>query len=247
MNENKSLTRIIPIVLSVILLITSLVFAYLYYSGLPEVDKESAAQDENIDDEMIFYSEDIKVRVKDVLEGEAKEHFCTGECKLDLEVTYNRDSFIVEDVLIFHAIQGIKPVLFNYSYDNFSYYILRYGSGNESGTYVLNNEGYISKSFCSVDNESYESSILLNDRNLIFNDCEGTSRYGEYLGGISMINLDTGDVKTIVEPVPGEAEKSYHISRFNKGKNTLDTKECITTTDTYGCEDKVIDISEILK
>lgn len=223
--------------LSLSLLFSSVVFASLYFSELNEQGEIS---------DSLLYDSVIRVQTKDILDGEIEDGLCLDTCEANLEITYNDDSIVLNNVIFSHSIQGIRPIYNNLFDKDSNYYVLRYGSGEESGTYVFNNKGYISKTFCSVDYAT-EPSVLLDNKNLLYNDCGVVSASRPLLGGISMINLDTGKIIPVMEPIKGETETSYSLRGFDPTNNSLYVEECSYPEEKPVCDEKVVDISDIIE
>ena len=219
---------------------STIIFTYLYLSELKKQDVVSKT-----DSDTLLYDSVIRVRAKDILDGEIEDGSCLDTCEANLEITYNDDFVVLNNVLFSHSIQGIRPIYNNLFDKDSNYYVLRYGSGEESGTYVFNNKGYKSKTFCSVDYGT-EPSVLLDNKSLLYNDCGVASTSKPLLGGISMVNLDTGEIESVIEPITGKIEKSYNLLRFDSSNNSLSVEECSYTEEKPVCDEKITDISDII-
>jgi len=206
------------------------------------------------------------VEIINEVEGDfnAKDGTCDDidYCIADVKITYVRDSriseeFILKDIPFNHGFTSLEEIYFNFAdlkeiYFNLddtgsAYYLLTYGSSNEAGTYLINSQGYVSKSFCSI----YSSpSVLWDKNNLIFTDCGGDigSEYKEIISGISVLNIESGNVTQIVSPVRGsgnQPEISYEISGVNYVESILTLNECRYTETTEECSEKDVDLTKV--
>ncbi len=263
-------SKAFPIIVGILLLfIIGMGGYYVYkqYYGEEEVDvfvnEESTdidlneedievPQESDTDSALIDTDGDNSFKFLDIKEGDFDEESltCNGVCTVDIEVTYvegsSESKFVLRSIEFNHAIQSINKIKYDFSDSGLTAYLLRYGSGNESGTYVVNEQGDISEEFCSSDASLNE--VLWDNGHLVYEDCGVVGWYSELASGISIVNLENGQRTQIAIPEAGsdtQPQVHYRIEGVSYVNKVLDIRECKYSGTTEECEDSEIDLSAI--
>lgn len=220
-----------------------------------EIEEETLVVEEKIGEEFENYVEILEVLEGDYDEKEGscwgcKDESCWG-CKADVKVVYQDGGEVKEIIargLNFYNRFSPAPLVIehNYSELGITYLLLYYGS---SGTYILNENGYVSESFCSTKYGLVPNEILWDDNHLIYQDCgEGYGYHTELAYGISVLNLESGKITSVVAPFVGsqeEEEISYTIKSVDRETGILYVEESRMSANGTEYEKKEVDLLQL--
>lgn len=254
-------SKVFPIVVGILLLLIIVMGGfYLFKQYFGEEDKDineneqelEVNQDSETESQLNDNEGNISIKYLDIKSGDFNEETgkCEGICIVDIEVTHWEDAsetkFVLKDVEFRSGIQSINLIKYNFSQSGLKSFLLRYGSGNESGTYLVNEEGFVSEVFCSTDASSNE--VLWDNSHLIYENCGLVGWYAELAVGISVLNIENGEETQIATSEVGsdtQPQINYRIEGVRYVNKELDIKECKIKGTNDECEDKTIDLSEI--
>ena len=249
--QGQKKSKAFPIIVGILFLLILGVGGYYVYTNYIQGDGELPIGDEDTVEKEYLLTEYKAVELDTLISGEIEEdsgRCISDECIADVTVIYDFGTpkeISLESVSFSSKFQSLNRVLSNFVQPTTDYYLLRYGSGNASGTYLFNEAGYVSDSFCSVSSTP-ESSIMVDSNYLIFEDCGIVGQEVELLSGVSVLELSTNEITQIAKPSTENGDTSYTIERINKANGELYLSECVIGEDlTQNCEEKMIDLVEV--
>lgn len=260
--ENKpKKSKVFPIIVGILLLLIIGMGGYYVYkqyyvdekTDITDIEEDKEVnQDSGTESQLIDTDRENSFKFLNIKSGDFNEEaeICNDLCIADLEVTYWENSsetkFVLKDIEFRHMIQSINIIKYDFSQSKLNSFLLRYGSGNESGTYLVNEQGYVSEDFCSTNTSLNE--VLWDNSSLIYEDCGSAGWYSELANGISVLNLVNGESTQIAIPEVGsntEPQINYRIEGVSYVDKVLNIKECRYFGTNEECENKIIDLSEI--
>ncbi len=256
-------SKVFPVIVGILLVLILGMGGYYVYKQYFAPDSELLTEESNSDDSITSLLEGnfpVKelavVKILDEVEGDFNSEDGTCDdidsCVANIKVAFIDNSrvseeFVIENISFYHKFTGLEEVSDNLADTDLSYYLLTYGSSNEQGAYLIDNQGYVSKSFCTTYSNLY---ILWDENYLIFTDCGGSigSEYSEVISGISVLNLESGEVTQIVTPIRGsdnQTEISYDILDVDYTNGILTLNECQYSEAIDECNEKEIDLTGV--
>ena len=247
----KKKSKAFPIIVGILFLLILGVGGYYVYTNYMQGGGDLSIGNEKGVEKKYLLSENKAIELVNLIDGELEEDSArciSEECLADITAVYDygtKKEISLEGISFNGKFQSLNRVLSNFVEPTTEYYLLRYGSGNASGTYLFNEAGYLSDSFCTVLSVP-ESSIMVDSNYFIFEDCGIVGEEVELLSGISVLELSTNEITRVVEPSTENGDTWYTIGSINKAKGELYVLECVIGQDQKSdCKEKMIDLVEV--
>ncbi len=228
-------------------------YYYIYTQYVAKQEVEERVEEEMLVEEKVDEEFENYVEILEVLEGDYDEtdESCR-ECEADVKVVY-QDGGEVKEIIargLYFNNSFSTPVVIehNYSELGITYLLLDYGTGNERGTYILNENGYVSKSFCSIPSNFVPNEILWDDNHLIYQDCGVIGSHVELVNGISVLNLESGKITSVVGAFSGSQEEEdigYTIESIDRETGILYIQERRISASGTEYERKEVDLLQL--
>jgi hypothetical protein len=195
-----------------ILLVLVGVFTFLFWK-IDSLKKNN--NDTNTTSKTYIYDDHTSVELVNVDKGELENELCNSdECTIDLRISVDNIKDLEFKDFTFSGSLDIPKVIPNTKFDeDITYVRISSGTGVTRSTVIFNNVNEKRYNVCMAG-EAY----ILNSKNVFFNDCGTPGNNVELVQGISVLNLDTGNITKVLEEKVGTEDVSYLLEKIMENK-----------------------------
>jgi hypothetical protein len=204
--------KILVITHILILLVLVGVFTFFFWK-INSLKKNN--NDTNTTSKTYLYDDHTTVELVNVDKGELENDLCNSdECTVDLRISVNDIKDLELTNYTFSGSLDIPKVIPNTKVDeDITYLRISSGTGVTRSTTIFNNINEKRYDVCMAG-EAY----ILNSKNVFFNDCGTPGNNVELVQGISVLDLDSGNITKVLEEKVGTEDVSYLLEKIMENK-----------------------------